>query len=283
MYFNFIDSRDNSEYVDLHIHTTASDGIMDTKDIALVAYKKGLKAIAITDHDTTEGLKNIESIDFIEIVPGIELSTTYGTEEFHILGYYIDPENLYLKKELEKFAKKRIERVKKIIEKLNYIGIDISYEEVKSFAEEGTIGRPHIARMLIEKGYVFDELEAFNRYLMPTKPAYVARQRVSPWKAIELIKASGGLAFWAHPEYSSDNSSYLVEQFVEWGIHGIEVVHPIQIDQSIQKYWEQKARENGLLVSGGTDFHGYEETLIEIGDVCIPYAYLDEIKKRLRK
>lgn len=276
--------------VDLHIHTTASDGVFSPVEVVIQAKKKGLGAIAITDHDTTLGLSEIKDNELnydkgniIEVVPGIELSTSYQGEEFHILGYYIDPKNPFLIKELDKFSDIREERVKNILERLKYVGIDLDYYEVKNSAEEGSIGRPHIARILVKKGYVSSETEAFEKYLNPTKPGFVKKEKVTPKRAIDLIKESGGLAFWAHPLVSSKNSHELLDDFINWGIEGIEVFHPEQDDVYIKKYWKEKALENGLLVSGGTDFHGYDKSSVDIGDVSIPYSCFKKIKEKGEK
>ncbi len=278
-YFNKANrSNDVKDRIDLHIHTKASDGILTPYEVAVRANENGLKAIAITDHDTIMGLKALQDIDFIEIVPGIEISSSAFGEEFHILGYYIDPDNKTLERELDKYGKIREDRVKNILISLKDIGINIDYNEIKEAALQGTIGRPHVARILVEKGYAVDENEAFLEYLKPFKPGYVPKKKVTPKKAIDLIKESGGIPFWAHPDYSGVDPCEYLDCFMEWGIKGIEVAHPSQPNSKRKNYWLEKAQENGLLVSGGTDFHGYEEPPIEIGDIYVPYSYLQEIK-----
>ncbi|UMZ73482.1 PHP domain-containing protein [Natranaerofaba carboxydovora] len=269
--------------VDLHIHSTYSDGIFTPYEIANKAYQSGLSAIAITDHDTILGLQELKKIDFIEVIPGIEISSKYEGVEYHILGYFIDPLNEKLAVQLESYKQIRENRVKNILDQLGSIGIEIDYQEIKNLSKDGTIGRPHIARKLVEKGYVQSENEAFDELLEPARPGFVPRSKVNPKDAINLIKESGGLSFLAHPDHSNDNTSQLLDVFIEWGIDGIEISHPSQVSVERQMYWYKIAKDNGLLVSGGSDYHGDDDPPVQIGDVYVPYSYLEDMKEKLCK
>jgi predicted metal-dependent phosphoesterase TrpH len=197
-------------YVDLHLHTTASDGVMTPSEIVRYAKSKGLQAIAITDHDTIEGLEEGllegEKIGF-EVVPGVEISAEHSPGSMHLLGYFLDIHHPLLKGKLDYLQKARAERNPKIIENLNRLGVRISYEEVVKASGGGQVGRPHFAQVLIEKGYVRSFQEAFDRFLKKGAPAYVDKVRFKPEQAISFIKESGGVAVLAHPKTLGMNST----------------------------------------------------------------------------
>ncbi|HZK43598.1 MAG TPA: PHP domain-containing protein [Syntrophomonadaceae bacterium] len=243
---------------DLHIHTKASDGVYSAEEIIDNAIKIGLEGIAITDHDTVDGLsvakdylKKLKTT--LKFVPGIELNTDYKDVEVHILGYFIDYYHQPLLDKLIEIKQSRYERAAKMVERLHNIGLIISFEDVKRMAEGGVIARPHIAQALMDKGYVFSVKEAFNKYISKGRPGYVPRYKFSPDEAISLIKESGGIAVLAHPGLIKNGN--IVEEIIKMGIEGIEVYypqhHPILIDNYLKI-----CNENGLLVTGGSDFHG---------------------------
>ncbi len=243
---------------DLHVHTTASDGLLTPQQVMDAAVEMGLLGIAITDHDTVEGLEPALqykvgkrlSIDFI---PGIEMNTEAYGEEIHILGYFIDYKNTFLKQRLTEIRDSRYVRAKKIIDKLKVMGIKISFKEVEMAAQGDLIGRPHIAQVLKEKGYVFSIKEAFEKYIGKGRSAYVSRYKFLPEEAIELIKKAGGLPVLAHPGLLRDQG--IIEKIICMGIKGIEVYYPEHSKLQVNEYIKL-SREKNLLITGGSDFHG---------------------------
>ena len=278
--------------IDLHIHTSASDGTYSPKAIVGLAHKQKLKAIAITDHDTIEG--NAEAAREgkkigLEVIPGVEISVEWDNSSIHILGYYIDRTEKGLSSELNNLIRYREERNPKIIEKLNSLGIDISYDEVKIAAGEGTIGRPHFARILIEKRYVKNDNEAFKKYLQRGAPAYVDKKRLSPEEGIQLIKEAGGIAVLAHPfmidSIGENEMEELILKLKQMGIGGIEVLYPTHtVQQTLQL--KTIAEKYNLLITGGSDFHGKQKPNIHLGTgfgkLRVPYELVIRMKKALK-
>lgn len=241
---------------DLHIHTTASDGLDSPEKVVKKAAILGLSAIAITDHDTINGIdaalvvaKNAQP----EVIPGVELSTEMDDKEIHILGYFIDPANPDLIALLEKLQESRFKRAEKMVKKLNSLGYHVSMEAVLDRAGEAAPGRPHLARALVEKGYVPSVSAAFNSLLGYKMPGYVERYKLSPQEAIANIRAAGGLAAWAHPFLSGKDS--LLTSLISSGLQGLEVYHPDQ-NSSQSGHYRQLAKIHRLFVCGGSDFHG---------------------------
>lgn len=278
--------------IDLHIHTSASDGTYSPKDIVSLALKTNLKAIAITDHDTIEG--TAEAVREggkvgLEVVPGVEISVEWHNSSIHILGYYIDGTKKALSSELNNLIRYREERNPRIIEKLNSLGIDISYDEVKTAAAGGTIGRPHFAQVLIEKGYVKNGNEAFRKYLQRGASAYVDKKRLSPQEGIQLIKEAGGIAVLAHPFMIDSIGENKIEELIlklkHMGIGGIETLYPTHnVQQTLQL--KTIAEKYSLLLTGGSDFHGKQKPNIHLGTgfgkLRVPYKLLTRMKKTLK-
>ncbi|RBP36841.1 PHP domain-containing protein [Garciella nitratireducens] len=273
-------------FIDLHIHTTASDGIFTPKEIIHWAYKKNLKAIAITDHDTIDGLEEAleEGKKYnIEVIPGIEISTNYNNLEIHILGYYIDYEDLSLHKWLSQIRISRYIRAKKIIEKLNNLGFKITMDEIINIVGTGTIGRPHIAKALINHNYVKDKKEAFEKYLGKGKPAFVERYKITPIEAIKNILHHKGVPVLAHPGLINNNDFiFIIEYLINNGLQGLEVFHP-KHNYDVEKKYYNIAKKYNLLITGGTDCHG---DLINgkpiLGNLNINEKYLKPLKLRKR-
>lgn len=243
---------------DLHIHTKASDGILSAPEIIDYAVRIGLRGIAITDHDTVNGLEMAanyirETNAVLKFIPGIELNTDYNDAEVHILGYFIDYYNQPMLARLVELRQSRLERAEKMIEKLHNMGLVINFEMVRKLAQGDLIGRPHIAQALVERGYVFSIKEAFDKYISKGRPAYVPRYKFLPAEAIEIIYKAGGIAVLAHPGLIKNNN--IVNEIVALGIEGIEVYYPehnpIQID-----YYLKLCKDKDLLITGGSDFHG---------------------------
>ncbi|TYP54323.1 PHP domain-containing protein [Thermosediminibacter litoriperuensis] len=263
--------------VDLHLHTTFSDGTLTPEQVVDKAYSLNLRAIAITDHDTVDGIvpamERAKKYPLLEVVPGIEINTYYIEEEVHVLGYYIDYRGNTLKSTLDALQKERIERIKKIIEKLRELGIEITFEEVEAKASGSSIGRPHVARTLIDKKIVSSVDEAFALYLDQGKPAYVPRQKLTPYSAVDLIKKCGGIAVIAHPGMLKNQD--IVKSLINYGIQGIEVYHKEHDDERV-KYYKNIAMKYGLLMTGGSDCHGAP---LLMGSQPVPYEYFIGLKR----
>jgi predicted metal-dependent phosphoesterase TrpH len=269
--------------IDLHLHTTASDGQLTPNELIQLARKIQLGTIAITDHDTTDGI--VEAIREAShtgtpfVIPGIELSAEDASGDVHMLGYFIDTGNANLQTRLAKFRQDRATRAQQIVQKLVTMGMPIQWERVLEIAagsgkKSGVIGRPHVARAMIEAGYVDSIPDAFQRYLNPDKPAYVGRERLSPEGAIALIHSAGGVAVLAHPAKLA-NYGTMTRRLVPMGLDGVEVVHPAN-SESVRLDLRGLARECDLVMTGGSDFHGVDDRGgMSIGsftppDGCVP-------------
>ena len=281
------------DYIDLHVHTTASDGTMTPTEVVKLAKEIGLKAIAVTDHDTTKGLREAVSAGEtyqIEVIPGCELSVEYPKGQMHIVGLWLPVEPKYVNRELEYLREKRHSRNQKIIEKLNKIGISITYEEVLDIVEPGsTVGRPHIARVLVKKNIVKDVNEAFIKYIGPGGKAYVPKTKFSPEKAISILKKEGATVILAHPFSLNLDTQELKKELIrlkDHGLDGMEVYYSEHTPFQVQCYINL-CEELNLLVSGGSDFHGTVKKDISLGtgkgNLKIPYVLLERMKEYRRK
>lgn len=283
--------------IDLHIHSTASDGTFSPKEILALAKKLNLAAIAITDHDTIDGSKEAIYTGIppeIKFLTGVEISaapppsfTCLGS--FHILGYSIHFDDPVLNQTLYTLQMARKNRNPRIIELLRNLGFDISIEEVIEFAGAGQTGRPHIARLMTEKGFVGSINEAFDKYLGKGKPAYVDKYRIDCGKAIEIITGAGGIPVLAHPSLiticNNRNFEEMIAALKKIGIKGIEAYYPEHSMEQIS-YYVKIAEKHKLLVTGGTDFHGALKQDISMGsgkgNFHVPYLlYENLIKYRL--
>jgi 3',5'-nucleoside bisphosphate phosphatase len=275
-------------YVDLHLHTTASDGVMSPSDIVGYAKTKGLKAIAITDHDTIEGLEEALSEGArigLEVIPGIEISAQHSPGSMHLLGYLFDIDHPLLKERLAYLQKARAERNPKIVEKLNWLGIEVTYEEVVKVSGGGQVGRPHFAQVLMDKGYVRSFQEAFERFLKKGAPAYVEKIRFSAREALHFIEEAGGVVVLAHPKTLGLNGyselERLLLQLVEDGLRGLEVYYPEHSALEVSQY-KTLAERCGLVITGGTDYHGLEGNGLDIGvgrgKMRLPYSMVVELR-----
>jgi predicted metal-dependent phosphoesterase TrpH len=241
--------------VDLHLHSNYSDGRYKIEEVIDKAITKQLKVIAITDHDTIDGVEEANSIaqsKGIQNIPGVEVSSEIDGLEIHILGYFIDIHNSDLKYYLQQFKLERLERAERILSNLKKLGVNLSIEEVLQFSESKPITRPHIAFALMKKKIVSSYYEAFQKYLGDYSKAYEKKHHSSPEKVIELLKSCGGLSFLAHPYNLSDGQ---LREIIKIGIDGIEVYHPT-IKNTRQKFLHNLCLEYSLLESGGSDFHG---------------------------
>lgn len=278
-------------FVDLHSHSTASDGTLSPRDVVRLAHEIKLSAIALTDHDTVGGIAEAaeearsRGIDFL---PGIEISAKFpypGT--LHILGYGIDPSNADLAKLTEDLRAGRDDRNERIVAKLRSLGIDITIDEVLARAQ-GTVGRPHIAQVLVAKGIVSHPQAAFDRYLGQGGLAYEDKERFTPREAIAMIHAAGGVAICAHPtQLKMPNLARLervLKDLVDFGLDGVEVIHSDHRPFDV-RFLNDFADRHGLLKSGGSDFHGTIKSNVKLGlarSRTIPRAYFDAICERVR-
>ena len=279
---NWETSKDNLEArIDLHIHSNFSDSDSSIEDIFKIARLKGLSAIAITDHDTVDGMeeaRRFSAICGIELIEGLELSTQKEDTEIHILGYFVDSRNQKLKEELSNVKKLRQERLSSMIEKLNQLDFNLDEKAILGRIKNAMPTRLHLALELVRKARVKTLKEAFDKYLSPGKPGYISRFKYSIKEGIDLIKSYGGLAFLAHPHLIPEKS--WIEEFVSLGIDGLEVAYP-RFSPAKTLMYKEMADKFGLLKSGGSDAHGSYKEFIQIGDVFAPYTWVLDMKKRI--
>jgi predicted metal-dependent phosphoesterase TrpH len=280
----------SSGLVDLHTHTTHSDGSASPAELIRRASEKGARSIAITDHDTVGALPEarISADRFgVELVPGIEISAEYSPGTMHILGYFIDDESPMLNQKLDELKQARERRNPEIARRLQSLGCEIDYEEVAQLAGNKVVGRPHFARLLVERGYAGSIQEAFDKLLKKGAPAYVEKARLSPADSIALIHIAGGVAVLAHPyqlkQPSYEAASILIEELASRGLDGIEAIYSRHSEDERLTYAEIATRHD-LLVTGGSDYHGTYKPDIDIvnglGDLEVPYELLDGLKTR---
>jgi len=247
-----------SAMVDLHLHTTASDGRLSPTELIHLLASQGLKQVAISDHDTTEGLTEafaaVEEFPDMRIIPAIELSTDIPGDEVHMLGYFLRHEDEELQKILREFRMGRLERGRMMVEKLATMGINIEWERVQEIAGEGSVGRPHIALAMVEKGYCKEPKDAFPEYLGRNGSAYVERSKMTPPEAVEMLIRFGAVPVLAHPAYLNDMETTIAE-LAEAGIVGLEV-HYAQFSPETVQQLAGLADRYGLIPCGGSDYHG---------------------------
>lgn len=265
--------------VDLHIHTTASDGLLTPEEVVEVAAREGLSAVSITDHDTIDGYQAAREKAGqlgIELVPGVELSMAYKGEDYHLLGYLFDCENPEFLKKINSFQEERRKRGEKMVEKLNELGIDLSMETVKDIAGKSSVGRPHLADALVKEEFVHTYEEAFARYLGYHAQAYVPKRFLTPQEGIELIHLIRGVAVLAHP--GGGRSQQAIHDFLPLGLDGIEAYH-YKHDRETTRHLINLAKKLGLIYTGGSDCHGRRKEKILIGTVKVPYGCLEMLRK----
>ncbi len=276
--------------IDLHAHSTASDGSLTPKELVRYAADTKLSAMALTDHDCVDGLDEaaaeVEQLG-IEVIPAVELSADHSDGTMHILGFFVDRRHEGFCGRLRRLQEARRERNPKIIQNLQSLGLNITYDEVVAASGGGQVGRPHFAKVLIRKGYVSSMQEAFERYLKKGAPGYVEKFRFSPQDAIAMIHDAGGVAVLAHPfTLYKDNSislDPLLETLSQAGLDGMEVIYSTYSEEQ-GRYYRERAEKYQLLPSGGSDFHGAHKPGIDLGigqgRLRVPFEFLEPLRKK---
>jgi predicted metal-dependent phosphoesterase TrpH len=278
--------------IDLHAHTTASDGSLSPTELVELAVESGLTALAVTDHDTLDGIPEaMEAVQSrgIELVPAIELAVSYFSGRFHMLGYLLDPASAILNSRLTLLKENRANRNDRMVEKMQEIGLPITLEEVRAASGGGQIGRPHMAQVLINKGLAQSTQEAFDKFLADGAAAHVPKDKISVEEGIELIHAAGGLAVMAHPDSLKLTDAVLADELVRLRALGLD---------GVECYYSQHSSERtasllaiavaaDLLPTGGSDFHGIPKPTVHLGrvynDQPAPDSLLDALKKRKKQ
>lgn len=274
--------------IDLHCHTTASDGRHSPTELVQMAAEMGLRAIAVCDHDSTEGLDEALAAGRaagVEVIPSVELSCDVAEGELHMLGYYVDYRDGAFQAELSRLREGRVGRAQAMVRKLNALGYAITFDRVQELAGDGAIGRPHIAQALIEARLVQNKGEAFERLIGRGGPAYVERAKLSPADGCRLIRRAGGLPVFAHPFIALASGRALepmpvessLRALVEAGLAGLEVYYSNYTPSLIERLL-RLSRQYGLLVTGGSDFHGEGVAGAPLGGVYVPPKCLAALK-----
>ena len=270
----------DGRFVDLHMHSTASDGSRSPEDVVAAARRANLAVIALTDHDTLAGVSAAREAGArvgLRVIAGVELSAHMSDREHHLLGLHINGIDV-LEPRLVVFRSTRRSRAQEIVTKLNALGVPVSLDAVLAQAAGAAIGRPHIARALIAGGWVADQRDAFDRYLGSGRPAYVPKHRLPMEDAIRMLHDAGALAVLAHP--GTGGTRELIEPLVGMGLDGVEVKHPSHSSEDMMRL-TALAGHFGLVLSGGSDWHGASEGPRTIGNMHVPYEYLAGQEARL--
>ena len=269
-------------FVDLHLHTTASDGAFSPAQIVQMALEAGLRAVAITDHDTMDGVEEAVAAAAgtgLTVIPGVEISSDLPQGEAHILGYYLGAQNPDLVQLLATLRKARWDRAQRMVEKLGVLGMPVSWDRVAAIANGGAVGRPHVARALMEAGHVSSVQDAFAFYIGREGPAYVDRYKLMPVEVTQAVVRWGGLPVLAHPSFVTDLTA-LLPRLVSAGLVGLEAYYtgyPPEVTASLLRL----ARANGLVGTGGSDFHGRSVVAgAVLGSVGVPYSVVEELQAR---
>jgi hypothetical protein len=265
------------KFADLHLHTLFSDGTFTPEELVLQAQKNGLACIALTDHDTVEGCARAAAASAavrMEFIPGAELTAEHQDTEVHIIGYFLDTQNAVLLAEIAKFQAVRKQRIYEMVARINELGVPLTPEAVFALANCQSPGRPHVARALVKEGLARNLDEAFERFLKKGRPAWVPKSKMSALEAMELIHQAGGLAVMAHP--GLNHTDEIIPALVEAGMDGIECFHTKHSTAMAERYLEI-ADQYHLLVTGGSDCHGFSKNKPLIGTVKLPYEHVEKL------
>ena len=266
--------------VDLHLHTTYSDGRLTPGELIQIAAEQGIGVIAITDHDTVNGIEPAlvatECFPYVTIIPGVEINTDVHQGEVHILGYFLDYKNQHLLKKLDSLRNSRKIRAQKMLDKLDELGIHIEWERILELSDGGSVGRPHIAQALFEGQHVDTLQEAFERYIGRNGPAYAERDRLSPKEAVELIVKANGLPVIAHPASINDLEEMIID-LKQFGLVGIEVYYDNYDKATVERLRSLTVKYN-LIATGGSDFHGFEDDHeTPLGEARVPFECVQHL------
>ena len=265
--------------VDLHCHSTASDGLRSPASLVAYAADRGLSVIGLCDHDSTRGIAEAVKTGQrlgVEVISGVELSSEIEGLQAHILGYFIDPASESLQREFAWMNATRQARIQHICANLNAAGIPIDPDDVLALSDGGTVGRPHVARVLVANGYAESVTDAFDRFLTRGKPGYALSEKITPENAIAAIERAGGVAVLAHP-WSTKNPRAAVERLARSGLSGVECYYG-EYEPQVQNDLVALAREFGLLTTGGSDYHGEGVKSVDLGGVYVPPESVDHLR-----
>ena len=269
------------KFADLHLHTQFSDGTFTPEELAGHGARLGFAAMALTDHDSVEGSARMAAACAaagIEFIVGAELTAEHDGTEVHILGYFLDPQNQTLLSEIAKFQAVRQNRIREMVARINALGVPLEVESVFALASCKSPGRPHVARALVKAGLISSLDEAFERFLKKNRPAWVPKAKISALDAMELIHQAGGLAVMAHPGLNRTDD--VIPALVGAGLDGIECFHTKHSTVMSERYLEV-AEKFHLLVTGGSDCHGFSKGKPLIGGVKLPYEHIEKMKAKV--
>ena len=272
--------------IDLHAHTTASDGHLSPSELVEFALQQGLDVLAVTDHDSTDGVGGslIRAAGTpLEVWPGVEISTDVPLTEVHMLGYFVDPDRAQFKEILSRLRDSRLWRAEQMAIRLTEMGMPISFEHILELAGAGSVGRPHVAQALVDAGHVATTRDAFDLYLHRNGSAYVERFKISPAEAIQVIRDAGGMPVLAHPTYINpgEASKFELANFVselrEYGLAGIECYYADYSPETVSSLVDV-AREIDLIPTGGSDFHGHGVYPTDLGGSGVPRETIERMR-----
>jgi predicted metal-dependent phosphoesterase TrpH len=273
--------------LDLHLHSTVSDGRLPPSDLVRLAHEHGVTVMALSDHDATDGVDEAQRVGAplgIRVIPAIELSTDLPGASIHVLGLFLDHHDADLQATLRQFREARLERAEQMVNALNRLGVSISLERVLEIAGEGSVGRPHVAQALLEAGHIRTIDEAFERYLGHGGPAYFEGFRLEPAEGIRLIHSVGGFASWAHPN-ELDGKDWLgyLPALLEAGVDGLEVYYSksSEYPPSVNSDLLEACAANDLVPTVGSDYHGFGTLMTPPGTVASPPGLLERLEERV--
>jgi len=267
--------------VDLHTHTTASDGTYTPRELVAEAASRGVRVLAVTDHDSTEGLgEAIEEAERrrpLEIVPGIEINCDVEGAEIHVLGYLMDWQAPWFQDFCREQRRERRARVHRMVERLAALGMPIEADEVFAIVKEGSAGRPHVAQVMVARGYVKTLREAFDKYLGSGKPGHVQRKKLTPEDAVRLIRKAGGVPVFAHPGLADRDA--MIPGLIDAGMMGIECYYT-EHSAGQRAAYLQICKDHDLVATGGSDFHGPKVRAASLGSPAVPLSTVDELRAK---
>jgi predicted metal-dependent phosphoesterase TrpH len=274
--------RKGGRRIDLHTHSTASDGVYTPSEVVRLALERDLAALALTDHDTLSGIPEARAAaagSDLEFIAGVEISCEGEWGDVHMLGLYVDPENAELADCLDGMRAGRLRRARGMVSRLQGMGFELEWDEVQALAAGESIGRPHIARAMVDRGQVGSIEEAFASYLGRNGPAYVSRPRLTPCEAIERILAAGGVPVLAHPAFTGEQAVGWVPELVDCGLRGLEVYYPRHDPRDVARLLGL-CQQYRLLATGGSDFHSPDGSEgVELGSVHVPFECLEPLRR----